>query len=354
MLLVAIAGKFGGDLVYGGDFLFGGGRSEASPARDTDGDKASTNDPGSGTPASTSANSNGPANASATPNATAPGIDFASQIRPILEANCYACHGERKQKGGLRLDRIETAFRQDDDGTWIVQRGNSAASELVRRVTLPVDDEDHMPSGDHAPLTPAQIELLRKWIDAGAPTSASAAPATANETAQKPEVAQEPVAPPAPARDAVADALETLAKSGVIAQRIAQDSDSIEVDFHLRGGAVTDEQWDALADLAPVLAQLNLAQTTVTDADLERLEACEHLEQLNLSQTAVGDAALERIAKLPKLEVLNLFGTQLTDRGLARIALIPSLKRVYVWQSQVTEAGAAALATLRPDLAVQR
>lgn len=36
--------------------------------------------------------------------ASAAPVDFVREVRPILEKHCYECHGEKKQKGGLRLD----------------------------------------------------------------------------------------------------------------------------------------------------------------------------------------------------------------------------------------------------------
>ena len=43
-----------------------------------------------------------------------------------------------------------------------------AGSELVRRITLPVDDDDHMPSNGKNPLTTDEIALIERWIAAGA------------------------------------------------------------------------------------------------------------------------------------------------------------------------------------------
>jgi uncharacterized membrane protein len=342
MTLVAATGHFGGELVYGEGFFTEGliGRSTSKAA-------APKNDPDSTTPAN-----DGEPKPGAQATATNANADmFATNVRPILEANCYECHGERKQKGHLRLDRIETAIAQNDDGDWLIKPGDPAASELLRRVMLPVKDDDHMPSKDES-LTAEQIELLRRWIELGAPIGSSAsadpAPPTSSATSKEPEVAQPPP------RDPIADALAELRGSGAIAQPLAQGSESLDVDFHLRGAAVTDEQLAALDALAPRLVQLNLAHTAITDAGLEHVAKLTALEQLNLSETALGDEGVAHLAPLAKLEVLNLYATHVTDRALAQIAALPSLKRVYLWQTQVSDAGAAALATLRPDLSVVR
>src|SRR5882672_1794789 len=298
MVLVSATGHFGGELVYGEGFFFEGliGQSTSKAA----------------TPHSEPAPSSQPPAVDPQHAAQAPssGVDFATQIRPILEANCYECHGERKQKGHLRLDRIETALVPNEDGDWVIKPGDPAASELLRRVTLPASDEDHMPSSDES-LTAEQIELLRRWIELGAPTGAAAGAGSPTGTAAT-ATAPQPTAPTPPARDAVADALGELRDAGAIAQRVSQDSELLDVDFHLRGAAVTDEQLAPLAALAPKLVQLNLAHTAITDAGLEHVAKLTALEQLNLSETALGDAGLAHLAPLAKLEVLNLYATHVT------------------------------------------
>ncbi|OYW20716.1 MAG: hypothetical protein B7Z55_06865, partial [Planctomycetales bacterium 12-60-4] len=37
-------------------------------------------------------------------------VDFVREVRPILQKHCYSCHGEKKQKSGLRLDIKAAAF----------------------------------------------------------------------------------------------------------------------------------------------------------------------------------------------------------------------------------------------------
>src|SRR4051812_44826139 len=75
----------------------------------------------------------------------APPVDFNYDIRPILSAKCYACHGqdEAARKAKLRLDVREDALKEHDDGTPIVP-GDLKASALVERITTH-DPEEVMP-----------------------------------------------------------------------------------------------------------------------------------------------------------------------------------------------------------------
>ena len=93
-------------------------------------------------------------------------VDFPRDIFPIFESRCFECHGPKKQKNGLRLDRPADALRGGDSGKPAYVPGQSGQSQLVLRVTTNDPDEMMPPKGDR--LTPAQIAALRAWIDAGA------------------------------------------------------------------------------------------------------------------------------------------------------------------------------------------
>src|SRR5262249_40147806 len=97
--------------------------------------------------------------------ARASAADFANDIQPILEASCYACHGAKLQMGGLRLDSKKPALAGGKSGA-VIEPGNSAASLLYRRVAG-AGDLPRMPMGGK-PLDPAQLALIRNWIDQGA------------------------------------------------------------------------------------------------------------------------------------------------------------------------------------------
>jgi len=97
-----------------------------------------------------------------------PGFDFNKDIAPILEFNCVECHRADKAKGELRMDTREWTLKGgENDGPGIVA-GDLDASSIHFRITLPKDDVDIMPpEGD--PLSKKDIDLLTKWIKAGAP-----------------------------------------------------------------------------------------------------------------------------------------------------------------------------------------
>ncbi len=97
-------------------------------------------------------------------------VDFDREVRPILSDKCFHCHGpdESGRKAKLRLDTSEGS-RREKDGVRPVVPGRSAESEIIFRITS-TDTEEVMPPPDSklGRLTPAQIDVLRRWIDEGA------------------------------------------------------------------------------------------------------------------------------------------------------------------------------------------
>ena len=97
-------------------------------------------------------------------------VSFARDILPILSDNCLHCHGldEHERKGKLRLDTHEGALAKGKSGEIAIVPGNSAASEVFRRITTQDEDELMPPPKSNRKLTPAQVALLKRWIDEGA------------------------------------------------------------------------------------------------------------------------------------------------------------------------------------------
>jgi YHS domain-containing protein len=288
-----------------------------------------------------------------------PQVDFSRDVRPILEARCFECHGPKKQKGKLRLDQRDSVLSGGDPSEPRVVPGKPEESHVFLRVSLPEDDPDVMPA-EGPPLDAKEIDVIRTWIAEGASW-----PEVAPEATEKPTPAadREPLRPepsidfpplePAAAKR-VDDALAALRARGASAVRIALDTEAIDVNLCLLGGAATDADVALVEGLAPRLVWLDLARTGVTDAGLAPIQGCLEIRRLSLASTAIGDAGLARLTKLSKLESLNLFGTAVTDAGIDRLKELRSLKRLFLWRTAVTDAGVEALRAAIPGLTIDR
>jgi uncharacterized membrane protein/mono/diheme cytochrome c family protein len=94
-------------------------------------------------------------------------IQLVTNVRSILAHNCYKCHSGAKIEGELRLDEKEFVFAGGENGK-VIQPGNTGESELIRRISLSKNHKDVMPSKGKL-LSKDEIQLLRLWVEKGAP-----------------------------------------------------------------------------------------------------------------------------------------------------------------------------------------
>jgi len=71
------------------------------------------------------------------------GLTYAKDIRPLLEASCFRCHGEQRAKGGLKLTTLNNVLNGGEDGKVVVP-GDSKKSLLVIAAAQ-IDEETAMP-----------------------------------------------------------------------------------------------------------------------------------------------------------------------------------------------------------------
>jgi len=98
--------------------------------------------------------------------AVAAPVDFVREVRPIFEKHCADCHGEKKQKGGLRLDVKEAALKGGDNQGPNIIPAKAKESSLIHFITSNNEDEMMPPKGER--LSAAQIATLTAWINEGA------------------------------------------------------------------------------------------------------------------------------------------------------------------------------------------
>lgn len=95
--------------------------------------------------------------------AAKPPFSYNRDVRPILAEHCFKCHGPdpATREGDLRLDEREAALR-------VMDCESPDQSELLRRVTSHDPDERMPPAHLADRLSPANVAILRTWIEKGA------------------------------------------------------------------------------------------------------------------------------------------------------------------------------------------
>lgn len=128
------------------------------------------------------------------PAATEP-VDFKTQIQPLFEARCEACHNAANKMSGLQLDDKAAAMAGGHSGPAIVP-GDSAGSRLIHMVAGYRVKVVMPPGGPE--LTPQEIGLLRGWIDQGAEWPESEVKKTAVEPGEDKHWSWQPRGAPKP------------------------------------------------------------------------------------------------------------------------------------------------------------
>jgi uncharacterized membrane protein len=296
--------------------------------------------------------------------AKAPGeqVVYTDIIVPILEQKCYSCHNAEKKKGKYRMDEYELLVKGGKEGDGLVH-GKSAESNVIVRIDLPEDDDEHMPPEGKKDLAAHEVVLLKWWIDSGAPKDAKLAELQATDEiktalakvvppeqlAQQKAAAEQAVKAAADKRESMKAQVERLRKEFPAALNFeSQSSSGVTFTAVSMRKDFGDDDLAKLGPVMPALVSLDLSASTVTDTGAMLLKDAAELKSLRLSETGVTDAGLDALALLPQLESLNLYGTQVTNEGVLKLAGLKTLKKLYLWQTKVDDAGLQALKAKMP------
>ena len=267
---------------------------------------------------------------------------YTDVVKPILATKCYSCHGANKQKGGLRMDDSLRLMKGGKDGK-IILPGNTGESELIKRLLLPVDNDDHMPPKEKPQPTEQQIALLQWWISQGAGFDKKVKDMQQDEKIRPallalqnaaPEIKESSYLPAEPAAPADAKLIQQLKQAGILVLPVAQNSNYLKVSF------ITDTTADAkdmqlITQLKEQLVSLQLSNTNADDSALTAISQCTTLVKLFLDSTRITDYGLAKLNTLSNLRYLNLVGTNITSKGLMQLTNLKNLQSLYLYQTKV-------------------
>ncbi|MBB2148560.1 c-type cytochrome domain-containing protein [Pedobacter gandavensis] len=322
IILITLTGHYGGSLTHGSDYMTAALKGEASkvaipPVPDVQ--KA---------------------------------IAYTHLVQPLLQNRCYSCHGSEKQKGKLRMDNISFMLKGGEDGASLIP-GRANESDLIKRMLLPISNDDHMPPKEKPQLTAEEIAMLQWWINEGA-----TADKKVSDLKQPAEIkpillsfqtgavlAKKTVAADIPEEEvekADAAAIEKLKKVGVVVIPVLSNSNYLSASF------VTAKADPAVLKLLEALNKqliwLNLASASITDQTMGNIVKLQNLRKINLSHTAITDQGLTLLKDLKKLQVINLVGSKVTALGIiAPLTGLKELQHLYLYQTGVEQKDQAKL-----------
>jgi mono/diheme cytochrome c family protein len=277
-------------------------------------------------------------------------LAYSDVIKPILETKCYSCHNANKQKGGLRMDDSLLLMKGGKDGK-VIETGNADASEMIKRLLLPVDNEDHMPPKEKPQPTEQQIALLHWWIqnnndftkrvkEINQPEKIKPVLLSLQKTAEiKKESNDLPLAEVEKADDKITAQLK---QKGIIVLPVKQNSNYLLVNF-VTHPAVDKDDLQLLLQLKKQIVWLKLDNSSIHDSAMPVLAKLTSLTRLYLSHTAVTDKGLAQLQPLANLAYLNLVGTKITLQGLLPLKNLKKLQSLYLYQTAISKQDWASL-----------
>jgi len=263
-------------------------------------------------------------------------------VQPIFQAKCYGCHGDKKQKGKLRLDKPEFILKGGKDGA-VIASGKTNESGLIKRITLPREDEHHMSPKEKPQLTEQEIFLLKWWVDNGADFTKkvkefpqpekikSLLTALQNNKEERKTNTDVPSAPVEKADESAINKLKTL---GIIVLPVAQNSNYLSANFTTCID-IRDSVINMLLPLKKQLVWLKLSNTAINDSALSVVSQCTSLTRLELNNTNITDNGLHYLQSLLQLQSLNIVSTKITSIGLMQLKSLKNLQSLYLYKTNI-------------------
>ena len=92
-------------------------------------------------------------------------VDFAHEVVPILRKHCGECHTGDKKKGSFSMNTRATLLEGGENGA-VLFPGQAAKGRLLESIVSEDPDERMPPKG--ARVSPAEVAVLRTWVEQGA------------------------------------------------------------------------------------------------------------------------------------------------------------------------------------------
>jgi len=280
---------------------------------------------------------------------------YADIIQPIFESKCYACHNKSKKKGKLRLDEPEFILKGGKDGE-VIKPGNADESDMMKRLLLPRNEEDHMPPKEKPQLKDNEIALIHWWMSTGATFDKKTKDLEQPEkikpvllALQKEVKKVPPDIPQAMIEKADEKALQKIKQRGIVVLPVAQNSNYLTVNF-ITVDSIADNDIALLHPIRKQLVWLNLSGKKISDTLLVPIAQLANLTRLQLDNTLITDQGLASLRSLSNLQYLNLVGTKVTGNGIMQLKGLTKLQAIYIYKTFITASEWSALKSNFPTV----
>lgn len=265
---------------------------------------------------------------------------FLDLISPMMNSKCTSCHNDGKKKAGLLLTSYSNMMKGGENGE-IVIPGDVGASELFRRITLPEEHDDFMPSEGKRPLSEQEVAIIEWWIVSGAPSEGRIPELDSEKEIiaivnnylglDKNNLLNKAIAP------ANKSIIDSLRDQGFVINRLMKDNYFLDANFSLSERELSSSGLELLLGIKEQLIWLDLSNSGVKNEHLEKIGRLENLVKIDLSGNQITDAGIQQLEELTNLESLNLYNTDVSKGLLEILPKLTRLQRLYLWETNLSE-----------------
>jgi hypothetical protein len=239
----------------------------------------------------------------------------------------------------------------------VIDLNNADSSEMIKRLLLPVDNQDHMPPKEKPQPSESQIALLHWWIANGADFTKKVKDINQPEklkpvllALQEAPVIENKLSflPASPVEKADTTIIEKLKDHGIIVLPVAKGSNYLTANF-ITDTLVRDTDLDLLLSLKKQLVWLKLGFTQLSDEKLAKIAQLHNLRRLSMEHTAITDKGIQQLKSMKQLQYLNIVGTGVTDKGLLQLKDLKELRSMFVYQTKIVTGDWQTLKNVFPE-----
>ena len=272
-------------------------------------------------------------------------IDYYKEIiHVIFEDKCISCHNANKSKSKLRLDRYDLMLKGGERGS-IFDSQNQNQGQLVQYISLPREDELHMPPKNKSQLTENEKWLLNHWASSGAYLKEGKVSLVKNQNLKSNVMSF--LGADQQVKAVGRNDLAKLLADGFRIKPNALHDNLLRIKY--MKSQLSEDHLETLEKVKNQLIELDVSNTNFNDKMANVLEDFPRLKVLRMDQTQISDNALNYL-KNTALEVLNLCNTKVTHQGVQNLLKVNPPKKIYAWNTAIERDQQKQLASIAPSL----
>jgi uncharacterized membrane protein len=271
---------------------------------------------------------------------------YSNFIQPLFDNKCISCHNTEDNKGGLILQHYSNLFI-DAEHDKPISAGNPDQSELLRRVSLPLNHKKIMPPRG-AGFSYTDIQILRYWIENGADSLAVFNSDTMSKElitlinrdygldfSPKPYYEKVNV-------DRLDEAvMAQFRNSGFRVNYLSETNFLLDVAFEK--DSINKDQIQILNTVSDKITFLKLSKCNLSDDLIKEIADLPNLTRIDISKNSLSADVVTFLSKLEHLESVNLNETDINSESLRNLLTASSKLRIYVRNTKITTEELASL-----------